>query len=138
MSSLLAIIYFFYRKIHVFTFQNDQFEISTEFLFYPSRLPHVIGSLAWGSESTRDQLFGSSEPCLSTMYDGIHKALDVTTRKSLYQFDALEAGDMLSLDPTGEYCFNYLYSPADRYISSRSNISFIHPRPREQAPTPYI
>jgi hypothetical protein len=72
------------------------------------------------------------------MYDGIHKALDVTTRKSLYQFDALEAGDMLSLDPTGEYCFDYLYSPTDRLIPSRSNISFIHPCPREQAPTPYL
>ena len=71
-------------------------------------MAHVIGSLAWGSESTKDQLFGSSEPCLSSIFDGIHKALDVTTKKSLYQFDASEAGDMLSLDLTGEYYFGYI------------------------------
>jgi hypothetical protein len=57
--------------------------------------------MAWGSESTQDQLFGSSEPSLSTNFDGIHKALDVATSKALYQFDASEAGDMLSLDSTG-------------------------------------
>ena len=74
-------------------------------------MAHVIGSLAWGSESTKDQLFASSEPYFSTIFDGIHKALDVTTRKSLYQFDASEAGDMLSLDSTGEYYY-YL-----RYVS---------------------
>ena len=89
------------RKIHVFTFHDDRFEISADFIFHPSRSAHVIGSLAWGSESTKDQLFGSSEPCSSTIFDGIHKALDVATRKSLYQFDASEAGDMLSLDCTG-------------------------------------
>jgi hypothetical protein len=72
-----------------------------DFPFFPPGSAHVIGSLAWGSESTRDQLFGSSEPSISTVFDGIHKALDVTTLKSLYQFDASEAGDMLSLDSTG-------------------------------------
>lgn len=90
-----------YRKIHVFTFRDDEFEISADFQFYPSRSPHVIGSLAWGTESTTGQLFGSSEPCCSTVFDGIHKALDVATKKPLYQFDASEAGDVLSLDPTG-------------------------------------
>lgn len=91
------------RKIHIFTFRDAQFEVSADFPFYPLRSAHVIGSLAWGSESTADRLFGSSEPCFPTVFDGIHKALDVTTKKSLYQFDASEAGDMLSLDVTGEY-----------------------------------
>lgn len=72
-------------------------------------MAHVIGSLAWGNESTANQLFGSSEPCFSTIFDGIHKAFDVTTKKSLYQFDASEAGDMLSLDSTGEYSCHFSY-----------------------------
>lgn len=32
----------------------------------------------------------------------------MATRKSLYQFDASEAGDTLSLDSTGQYSFRYL------------------------------
>ena len=105
-----AIIYFLnpnsnpsisYRKIYIFSFHDDQFEISADFLFHPPRAAHVIGSLAWGSESTKDQLFGSSEPCTSTIFEGIHKALDVATKRSLYQFDASEAGDMLSVDSKG-------------------------------------
>ena len=92
-----------YRKIHIFTFRDAEFEISADFPFYPPRSAHVIGSLAWGIESTADQLFGSSEPCSSTVFNGIHKALDVTTKKPLYQLDALEAGDTLSVDPTGNF-----------------------------------
>lgn len=105
-----AIIYFLnpksypsisYRKIHIFSFHDDHFEISADFLFHPLRSAHVIGSLAWGAESTKDQLFGSSEPCASTVFEGMHKALDVASKRSLYQFDASEAGDMLSIDSTG-------------------------------------
>jgi hypothetical protein len=91
------------RKIHIFTFHDDGYSTSAKFTFHPQArgADYVIGSMAWGSESTKDQLFGSSEPRSSTLFDGIHKALDVETKKLLYQFDALEAGDMLSLDSTG-------------------------------------
>ena len=97
----LTRIIFLNRKIYIFDFHDDQFKISANFPFHPAGSAYVIGSLAWGSESTKDKLFGSSEPCYSTLFDGIHKALDMTTTKSLYKFDASEAGDMLSLDSTG-------------------------------------
>ncbi|KAF8817437.1 WD40 repeat-like protein [Phlegmacium glaucopus] len=112
-TSILAVAE---KKIHVFTFHDAEFEVSAEFSFFSSRLPHVIGSLAWGIESTAGQLFGSSEPCFSTIFDGIHKALDVTAKRMLYQFDASEAGDVLSLDSTGATLALSTRAPENKHL----------------------
>lgn len=62
--------------------------------------PHMIGSIAWGCELTADHLFASSEPTKRT-FTGAHKAFDLQTQKTLYQFDAVEAGDVIAVDPIG-------------------------------------
>jgi len=61
---------------------------------------HMIGSMAWGSQSTANHLFVSSEPIERT-FKGFHKVFEVESQTLLYQFDAPEAGDVIALDSTG-------------------------------------
>jgi hypothetical protein len=61
----------------------------------------MIGSIAWGCEITADHLFASSEPTQRT-FTGAHKGFDLRTQKTIYQFDAEEAGDAIAVDPVGQ------------------------------------
>ncbi|KAF8159542.1 WD40-repeat-containing domain protein [Crassisporium funariophilum] len=63
--------------------------------------PNVIGAIVWGTESTKDHLFASSEPCSPEVFEGIHKVFDLESQTMIYQLDAAEAGDVIALDPTG-------------------------------------
>ena len=93
------------RKIHLFDFTDA----STERKELPFQLKegHHAGSMVWGTESTAEHLFVSSEPSNPDILSpetvrGWHRALDVGSFRSLYDLDAEEAGDSLTLDPTGE------------------------------------
>ncbi|KAF8202254.1 hypothetical protein BJ912DRAFT_920642 [Pholiota molesta] len=72
------------------------------FPLHPVEAPHIVGAMAWGSNPTSTHLFASSEPLDSnSTFEGVHKAYDVQEKKSLYSFDAKEAGDTLCIGPTG-------------------------------------
>ncbi|KAL4258366.1 hypothetical protein AB1N83_010068 [Pleurotus pulmonarius] len=58
-----------------------------------------VGSMAWGSDSTSDLLFASSEPVDGQR--GYHRAFDTKKGITLFTFDAQESGDALTVDPSG-------------------------------------
>ncbi|KAF9466108.1 WD40-repeat-containing domain protein [Collybia nuda] len=62
---------------------------------------HCVGAMVWGAESTSNVLFASSEPPLEHGPKGYHKAFDVGGQRTLYQFDAHEAGDTMGISPDG-------------------------------------
>lgn len=58
-----------------------------------------MGATAWGSNSSSDLLFASSEPVDGKR--GYHRAFDISKGTALFTFDAEESGDALTVDPNG-------------------------------------
>ncbi|KDQ27054.1 hypothetical protein PLEOSDRAFT_1084715 [Pleurotus ostreatus PC15] len=59
-----------------------------------------VGAMAWGSNSSSDLLFASSEPVDGQR--GYHRAFDTNKGTTLFTFDAEESGDALTVDPYGD------------------------------------
>lgn len=97
---LVVEIFFVCRAVHIYNLHEEYVAGTTFVLHNLKRSPPVVGSMAWGSESTADHLFVSSEPRERT-FTGAHKVFDLHTKKEAYQLDAQEAGDVLAVDSEG-------------------------------------
>jgi len=64
-------------------------------------MKHMVGSILWGSQTTADHLFISTEPTERT-FEGLHKVFEVQSETVLYQFDVTEAGGVIALDSDGK------------------------------------
>lgn len=90
-----------YRRVYLYSLQDSARERGS-FALHRQQDPHGIGAMAWGSGSTSDHLFASSEPEDGDGFDGLHKAYDLQSKTPLYSLDATEAGDTLCVGPTGK------------------------------------
>lgn len=96
----------FIRKVRLFSISDDETIELPPVALHPDRRPHIVGAMAWGSHSSSNHLFASSEPydprsVLEPSFDGVHKVYDIHKRTVVYQFDATEAGDSLCVDQGG-------------------------------------
>jgi hypothetical protein len=89
------------RKVLVYDLSEEVVMPPYQFPLHDRGSPHMIGSIAWGCEITADHLFASSEPTERT-FTGAHKVFDLRTQKTIYQFDAAEAGDVIAIDAIGQ------------------------------------
>jgi hypothetical protein len=99
--NLLIMLASLNRKVQVYDLSEATIMPPHLFTLHDRGSPHMIGSIAWGSETSADLLFASSEPMLGT-FTGAHKVFDLQTQKAIYRFDAEEAGDVIGVDPTGQ------------------------------------
>ncbi|KAF8967632.1 WD40-repeat-containing domain protein [Flammula alnicola] len=100
-SSLLAVAE---KKIQFYSLSQSNPEPRGAFYIHPPKTlktPHIVGAMAWGTESSVDHLFASSEPSVPELFEGLHKVYDIHRQTVLYQLDATEAGDTLCLNSTG-------------------------------------
>ncbi|KZT06861.1 WD40 repeat-like protein [Laetiporus sulphureus 93-53] len=67
----------------------------------PTDSSQEIGDMLWGKGSTEHMLFASTGELEPDVFSGVHKALDVPTRKAVCVFDISEDGEKIAIDNYG-------------------------------------